>query len=283
MKQDVESILKQSIRIAPLPVIFNRINAAVEDPECSFAQIARIISVDAALSARILKLANSSLFGFPSQIETITHAVTVIGMAQIRDLVLATTVTDHFRKMPRDLIDMKSFWIHSIACGLASRIIATYRHESNVERYYVLGMFHDLGRLVLYLNFPEQAVEAQSQARSQEKLLFKLEQDVIGCDHAELGGALLKKWQLPESLREPVLFHHAPSQAVHFPVEAAILHAGDLIVHALGLGFSGDPFVPTLDPRAWEKVDLPSSLLPAIVGQMDRQLPEAVQMFSPAN
>lgn len=283
MKRDVESILKRSVRIASMPAIFNRINEAVEDPECSFARIGKIISADAVLSARILKLANSSLFGFPSQIETITHAVTVIGMAQIRDLVLATTVADQFRGMPRNLIDMKSFWVHSIACGLASRVIATYRHEPNVERYYVLGMFHDLGRLILFLNFPEQVVEALSRAHSQEELLYKLEQDVIGCDHAELGGALLKKWQLPESLREPVLCHQTPSKAVHFPVEAAILHAGDLIAHALRLGFSGDPFIPTLDPCAWEKVDLPSSLLPAIVGQIDRQLPDAVQMFSPEN
>ncbi len=281
MKLDAESILNQSVRIASLPTIFNRINDAVEDPECSFAELSKIIGGDPVLSARLLKLANSSFFGFSSQIETITHAVTIIGMAQVRDLVLATTVTDHFKGMPRKLFNMKLFWMHSIACGLASRILATYRHESNVERYYVLGMFHDLGRLVFYLNLADRVQESLALAESEKQLLYQVERDRIGCDHAELGGALLKRWKLPGSLEEAVLCHHKPSDATRYPVETAILHVGDIIAHALDVGFSGDPLIPALDREAWERIDLPSSLLPAIVGQIDQQLPDALQLFCP--
>ena len=281
MKQDVESVLDLSCQISSLPSLFKQINKAVEDPESSLLDIARLISGDSVLSACLLKLANSSFFGFPSQIETVTHAVTVIGMAQIRDLVLAVMVTSRFKHLPPELIDMKDFWFHSIACGLAARVIATYRHETNVERFYVMGMFHDLGRLLLLMNFANPVKDIALRVKEKKASFQQLEREVIGCDHAEVGGALLKRWKLPESLSEPIACQHDPSIAINFPVEAAILHIADIIAHALILGGSGDPFVPRLDTEAWKKIDLPVSLLPAIVNQVDRQFPGATQMFLP--
>ncbi len=281
LKQNAESVLDISDQITSLPSLFKQINKAVDDPESSLMDIAKLIGGDSVLSARLLQLANSSFFGFPSQIETITHAVTVIGMAQIRDLVLAVMVTNRFKHMSPELIDMKSFWFHSIACGLAARIIATYRHETNAERFYVMGMFHDLGRLILLLNFSDPVKDIALRIKEGKASLHQLESEVVGCDHAEVGGALLKRWKLPESLSEPVACQHDPSRAIHFPVEAAILHIADIIAHALMLGGSGDPFVPSLDPKSWKKIDLPVSLLPAIVNQVDRQFPTATQMFLP--
>jgi HD-like signal output (HDOD) protein len=281
IKQDVESILDLSNQITSLPALFNQINEAVEDPECSLLDIGKLISGDSVLSARLLKLANSSFFGFPSQIETVIHAVTIIGMAQIRDLVLAAMVTSRFKAIPRELIDMKSFWFHSIACGLTARVLATYRHETNVERFYVMGMFHNLGRLLFYLNFTNPIQEILLRVKKNKESLHKLERNIIGCDHAELGGALLKRWNLPKSLSEPVFCQNDLSKSTHYPVEAAILHVADIIANALMLGDSGDPFVPPLDSNAWEKIDLPVSLLPAIVNQVDRQFPGATEMFFP--
>jgi len=274
-------VLDLSDQITPLPSLFKQINKAVEDPESSLLDIARLISGDSVLSARLLKLANSSFFGFPSQIETITHAVTVIGMRQIRDLVLAVMITSRFKNVPPELIDMKAFWFHSIACGLAARVIATYRHETNVERFYVMGMFHDLGRLVLLMNFADPVKDIALRVKEKKASFHQLEREVIGCNHAEVGGALLKKWKLPESLSEPIACQHDPSLAINFPVEAAILHIADIIAHALILGGSGDPFVPLLDSEAWKKIDLPVSLLPAIVDQVDRKFSGATQMFLP--
>lgn len=281
MKQDVESVLSFSGQITSLPTLFKQINEVVENPESSLLDIARLISGDSVLSARLLQLANSSFFGFPSQIETVTHAVTVIGMSQIRDLVLAVMVTSRFKQLPPELIDMPAFWFHNIACGLAARVIATYRHEANVERFYVLGMLHDMGRLLFYLNFADPVQDIALRVKEKKVSFHQLEHEVIGCDHAEVGGALLKKWNLPESLSEPVACQYEISKAIHYPVDAAILHVADIIAHALMLGGNGDPFVPPLDSKAWDKIDLPVSLLSAIVKQVDRQFPSATEMFFP--
>lgn len=281
MKLDVESVLNLSDQITTLPALYNQINKAVEDPECSFLEIVKLIGGDSVFSAHLLRLANSSFFGFSSQIETITHAVTVIGMAEIRDLVLAVMVTRQFQGIPRELIDMKAFWFHSIACGLTAKVIATYRHMPSKERLYVLGMFHDLGRLLFFLNFAGPIKDILLRVKEEKVSFHQLEREIIGCDHAEVGGALLKRWNLPESLIEPVACQHDPSKAIHFPVETAILHVADIIAHALMLGVSGDPFVCPLDSKAWKKIGLPVSLLPDIVNQVDLQFQGATQIFLP--
>ena len=144
MNTDLQKLVDQSPQISSLPTIFYQINEAVEDPESSFVEIGEIISGDPSLSARLLRIVNSSFFGFPNKIETITHAVTIVGMAQLRDLALATTVVNQFKGIPKNLIDMEKFWLHSVATGLAAKVIAIYRRETNADRYYLMGMLHDL-------------------------------------------------------------------------------------------------------------------------------------------
>ena len=111
-----EDVVGMAGEMATLPVIFVRINEAVENPNSSFSEIAQIISGDSALSARLLKIVNSAFYGFSNKIETISHAITIIGTAQLRDLVLATAVIEKFQGLPSKNINMKSFWLHSISC-----------------------------------------------------------------------------------------------------------------------------------------------------------------------
>ena len=155
MNTNLQNLVDKSPQISSLPTIFFQINAAVEDPESSFVETGEIISSDPSLSARLLRIINSSFFGFPNEIETITHAVTIVGMAQLRDLALATTVVNQFKGIPKNLINMENFWLHSVATGLTAKVIAIYRRETNADRFYLMGMLHDLGRLLLLLNIPD--------------------------------------------------------------------------------------------------------------------------------
>lgn len=277
-KLNLKNLIEQSPQISSLPTIFYRINEAVEDPECSFVEIGEIISGDPSLSARLLRIVNSSFFGFPSKIETITHAVTIVGMAKLNDLALATTVVNQFRGIPENLISMKKFWFHSVATGLAARIIAVYRREPNADRYYLMGMLHDLGRLILLLNVPEQMQKVMTRYE-EGGLLHDAENEVMGADHAVVGGMLLNVWKLPEMLQEAVTYHHAPGQSPCYPAAASIVHLADIIAHGMELGTCGERHVPPLNSKAWEILDLPTNLLSSIVEQVDRQTSEAVEMF----
>jgi HD-like signal output (HDOD) protein len=278
MKLDIRKLIERSPQISSLPTIFYQINEAVEDPECSFVEIGEIINGDPSLAARLLRIVNSSFFGFPSKIETISHAVTIVGMAQLHDLALATTVVNQFKGIPKDLINMEKFWLHSVATGLAARVIAVYRREPNADRFYLMGMLHDLGRLVLLLNIPDEMQKAMN-CYKEEGLLHEAESKVLGVDHADVVGMLLEMWKLPDMLQEAVAYHHSPGKAPHYPAAASIVHVADIVAHAMELGSCGERYVPPLNAKAWEMLDLPTNLLSSIVEQVDRQASEAAAMF----
>jgi HD-like signal output (HDOD) protein len=274
-------LLKGKVVIPSLPIIFTRINEAVNNPRMSIADIGKIISEDSGLSSRLLKIANSALYGFPAKIETISRAVTIIGTQQLRDLSLATVVLKLFKGIPREVLNMEAFWRHSIACGIAARILATYRREPNVERYFVAGMLHDVGRLVLCMKMPAEMRLAVERTRANGELLHVIEAEVLGVDHAAVGGMLMRLWNLPPTLEVVVMHHHQPLQAESHPVETAMIHISDVIAHAMQLGRGNEMRVPLFEPASWERVGLPLSVLSPVMNQVDRQFQDALQTICP--
>lgn len=280
VNKDPETLVRSITKVASLPTIYTKLDEAIHDPRKSNKDFSRIISEDTAMSARLLRIANSALYNFPSKIETVTHAITVMGTNQLRDLVLASSVINFFKNVPEELVSMESFWRHSIACGVTARIIATLRRETNVERYFVAGLLHDIGRLIMYMEFPAAMSEVFQFCSDNEVLMHKAEKDLISFDHARLGGLLLKAWQLPDRLEEAVAYHHAPQNAKRFPVEAAVIHVSDIVANALQLGSSGEKRVPPISEKAWEQIDLPSSALASVIDQMEMQFADAVNFIT---
>ena len=270
-------LLKGDTQLSSFSVIHTRLNEAINNPRTSMSDIGRIISDDSGLTARLLRLVNSSFYGFPSKIETVTRAIVIIGLQQLRDLALATSVMDVFKGIPEHLVSMESFWQHSIACGVAARILAGYHRETNIERFFVAGMLHDVGRLVINAKMPDQANETFRRYELNSEPLYMAECKVIGFDHAAVGHALLKKWNLSPSLQEMVGYHHNPSKARRFPVEAGIVHIADIIVHTTQYGTSGERFVPPLDEEAWKGLDLPTSILSPTLDQLEQQCAGVIQ------
>jgi HD-like signal output (HDOD) protein len=267
----VDLLLKDVSALPSLPLLYNRLDETINHPRSSIADIAKILSEDQGLAARILKLANSPLFGYFSKIDTITQAVTIIGVQQVRDLALAVSVMGLFKGIPEDLITMDCFWRHSIASALAARVLATSQRESNLERFFVAGILHDIGRLVMFLRIPDICREMIMVARDKQRCLYEVERERLGFDHSTVGGALLRLWKLPIRVAEPVECHHRCSQASQFPRETAIMHCADLIAHALQLGSSGDALVPMLTSGTWERLAISHLQLPALISQIESQ------------
>lgn len=270
--------IRRDIKLTTLPAIFARINEAIERPSSSSHDIADLISKDTSLSARLLKLVNSAFYGYPSQIDSLARAVSIVGTNQLNMLAFGIDITSAFKNIPSDYINMDSFWRHSILCGIIARLIAAQKNIQNTERLFLAGMLHDVGRLVIYIYAPRHAVRILEQSRETGLLLQSLEADNLGGDHAEIGGLLMQVWKLPQSLETAVRHHHARTCA-HNGLEPAILHVADVVAKALGVGSSGDPFVPPLNPAAWRQVGLSVNSLEPIVDQAERQLEETFQLF----
>jgi HD-like signal output (HDOD) protein len=279
MKVDPDSLVNHMGTIPSLPLIYDQLNEAINDPSSSSATIGEVISNDSGLAARLLKIANSALYNFPTPIDTITQAVTVIGIQQLRDLALGTSVVELFDGISDDLVNMDSFWKHSICCGITARILATYRRESNVERYFVAGLLHDIGRLVIYLKVPDQARETLLRCKSTHELLHKAEKEIMGFDHADVGGVLLSGWKLPVNLIEAVSFHHYPMKSVGYPTESSIVHVADILANAMQQGTSGERYVPPLAEKAWDQLGISTSILTPTIHEVDRQFKDVIGSF----
>lgn len=277
---NISELIQGDDQLATLPDIFYKLNAAIEDPDCTFDDIGEIISIDPGLTTRLLRIVNSAFYGFSTQVETVTHALTIIGTDQLAQLVLATSVMGQFKGIPGDLINMDSFWRHSISTGLAARSIAALSGEYNVERFFVAGLLHDIGRLVFCVKAPDEIGEIYKRAEASGNLLCIEEQKTFGFDHAELGGALLKAWNLPERLVESVTFHHSPAKSKNYPQETAVVNLADAISCSMKLGSSGEAVIPSLESKSWEIVGLPESLyLPMIKDKVELQFEEVASVF----
>lgn len=277
MSITVSQLIARVRTVYSLPQTFHRLQEVVQNPDSSMSDIGEVLMADQALSARILQLANSSFYGFPSRIETISHAVTMIGAEQMVALVQGTCVASIFNHVPRELANMELFWKHSIACGVTARIVASRRREPNTERFFLLGLLHDIGRLVIFQHLPEQAAAALEIAGRENKLLHQAEAGVLGFDHATVGYDLLRTWKLPSRLCEPIKMHHSYNAASLYPIETAILHTADVIVNALRCGTSGERYVPPLHGPHWDLAGLGVEMIAPLAKEVHRQLEEVTR------
>jgi HD-like signal output (HDOD) protein len=277
MSTTVSQLIAKVRTVYSLPQTFHRLQEVVQNPDSSMSDIGEVLMADQALSARILQLANSSFYGFPSRIETISHAVTMIGAEQMVALVQGTCVASIFSRVPRELVNMELFWKHSIACGVTARVIAARRREPNTERFFLLGLLHDIGRLVIFQHLPDEAATTLERAGRERRLLYQMETLVLGFDHATVGYDLLRTWKLPARLCEPIKMHHSYNAASLYPIETAILHTADVIVNAMHCGSSGERYVPPLHSPHWDLAGLGADMIGPLEKEIHRQLEEVTK------
>ncbi len=278
-----ESLVDKDICLASLPNIFFEISKVISDPRSSAIHVADVISKDTALAAKLLRMVNSAFYSFPSKIDTISRAVMIVGSKQLSTLALGTSVIKVFKAIPAGLVDMKSFWEHSITCGISARMIASFKNIPNPERLFVAGLLHDIGRIVIYKQLPRQGKEILLRAQQIHCLLRNAELEILGFDHTHIGGLLLKKWKLPLVLEQLIEFHHQPLKS-QYSLEASILFVADILANALQIGTSGEHLVPPLiPPQAWEQLGLETESLFKIIQLIDRQVDEVMHNFFGGN
>jgi HD-like signal output (HDOD) protein len=277
--RDPETLVRSSVRLTSLPTIYLRLTEVANDEGAPSSEIARVISEDTALTARLLRLVNSAFFGYQRRIDTVSQAISIVGITQLLELALGSSVLRAFEGVPPDRVDMNGFWQHSIATAIGARTLAQRRRAPNAERQFIGGLLHDVGRLILLLEEPVGMGEAMERATAEDLLLVEAERMVFGFDHADVGRALLHAWKMPGALQVLVGAHHAPESAGEFAVEAATIHLADILAHALALGTSGEKLVPPLQPQAWAQLQLTEDDISGAMAAIDREHADVVQIM----
>jgi len=276
MAPSVEGLVENCSKLISLPEVAIRVNSMVGDPGVSAAEIGEVISQDPALTTSLLKIANSPLFGLSREVDTVSRAVTVLGGKQIRDLVLASSAADAFKGIPNDMLSMENFWHHSLCCALAAQELAGLSRIRKIESVFIAGLLHDIGLLLIYNKVPELAVESIMLSLDQSKALSlnQAERQVMGFDHAQLGGALIKAWALPESLQACVTFHHEPAAAESHKVEVALTHIANSIAHLIETDSSSLDNIQIIEPAAWLVTGLSEEVIKDVIASVRDKVTE---------
>ena len=255
-----------------LPRTVLRITELVNDPKSSAKDLAKVITDDQVLTARLLKLVNSSFYGFPQKISTVTGAIVLLGFDAIRNLLLTTSVFGLFsKKVKTDIFRMELFWDHSLGCAIGAKVIGDYMRYDKVEELFVSGLLHDIGKIVELLFLPEDFGKVISTAREKDILIVEAESRVLDYTHAQLGEMLAEKWNMSSKLVNVIAHHHQPALAGRFSKEAAIVHLADILCRAMDIGSGGDNKIPQLNNDAWNSLQLKISSIEPIAEELERQ------------
>ena len=277
MAVDIQEAIKGWV--ATPPHVYIKLKAKLEDPMSSFKEFSSIIGSDPSLAACLLKIVNSPFYGLENEVDSISQALGVVGTEQLTQLVLATSVTAQFSDIPKDLVNMDDFWKHSIACGITAKIIASWHGERNLESYYLAGMLHDIGSLIIYKKFPEAAAKILERCSNNNENLFDVELKIFGASHAKVGGELLRGWGLPALLYEPVYFHHRPKKAKDHLLISKIIHVADCLVDEMELGGSGEVVANPIRPKILQELGFSELPIEKFEEDINEQFNMALSVF----
>ncbi|MCA9782949.1 MAG: HDOD domain-containing protein [Calditrichaeota bacterium] len=227
----IQTIIQGILELPSLPTVVAKIVELVDNPKTNARTLARLISSDPALTARILKLANSAYYGFPRRIGTINLAIVVLGFNSVRDLAVSASIVDRLNLDPTSQrFDMSRFWDHSLGVAIAARMLLKLGSARVVGEAFVAGLLHDIGRLVIVRYMPREFGEISALVESEGLELWEAERQVLKMDHAQIGGLLCRYWHLPENLCEAINWHHNPMGQEKPELLTALVHVADQLV-----------------------------------------------------
>lgn len=251
-----QELVSQIQALTSLPSVYTRIREVIDAPDGSLSEVSEVIAVDPALAARLLKVVNSALYGYGGKVDSLHRAVTLLGLQQVHDMVLAMSLGSVFAGMHPAHMDMGRFWRESVMRGIAAREIARRSGQPTAERMLVVGLLADIGHLVMYQTVPELADEAFSQAANGSRSLGESERQIVGCDFTEVGAALCTQWQLPICFAEIIGAQLNPRLAGEFVLEASMLLIANRIVEAERNGEASDEAAQSVSPAIWAALEM---------------------------
>jgi len=257
-----------------LPGVARHISRMVEDKGSSASDIGDIIAKDQVLSARILRLVNSPVYGFPGRISSITHALVLLGFNVVKGLVLGTSVFESFAKQAQGL------WEHSLGCAIVSRRLGRELGMPDAEEIMIAGLLHDLGKAVL--SHVAEADFSAALALAQEKQchIAQAERELFGVDHARVASWIADEWHLPPGLSDALKYHHRPDLAKANKPGTAVVHLADILTRGMGYGWPGDNAMPPLDHEAFQSLNISYEQIDRVLVQSEIEYTAGADLFS---
>jgi len=275
--QLIEKILAQSRELRSLPESVYELNRLMQDNKATMSEISDIVSADPVLSAKILKSVNSPFYGFPSRIETIAYAVSILGIDSIRYLAISNAVISKFSASANSLVPIDSFWRHSFATAIISQQLAQMRNHKNAERMFTSGLLHELGTLLLAIAIPNEYRVVITKANSEQVPLYQAEQDILGFSHTDVTAQLLKNWNLPNSVIESIRNMYDCQANSASQEDSAILNIADSVASSTYPSIRLVNMDLSIKNRVWKIADIQPHQLNEVLDELDNMVESAMK------
>ena len=243
--------------IQSLPMIITKIIGLADDPESNIHDMEDLILKDQALTSKVLRLANSTHYGYARRISTISEATVLLGFQAIKGIALASTVKPFLEdELEGYLLEKNFLWTQSQTCAITSRFIGKQFKYTNPEEAYIAGLLRDIGKTILNEHMKDEYKQILEKVEKENMTFLDGEREVLGFDHGEIGEKVAIKWGLPQNLVEAIAYHHTPDLASLNPILVSIVHIADAITMMMGVGLGLDGLQYNISETALKNLNL---------------------------
>ena len=280
MDQTASELVRNVTELVSFPDVALRFNEKLST-DCDIRELAAIIESDPALSAALLRLANSAMYSVGGTVNTVNQSLMLVGLREARDLAFGICAASTFEGVPNDLITVKDFWEHSLHCASAAQFLAAEANIHTADSLFTAGLLHDIGQLVMFSQSPELSRQAlEKSLHDNDGLMPHLsEREVFGFDHALVGAELGRAWQFPPSLCDAIHYHHAPFDTEEESIAAIVLHAANSVAVLAELDSRDLQDAPPIDPRAYDRLELDEERIAEAIAGTQESVSELLRLF----
>ena len=227
-------LVKRIQQIPTLPIISQKILTVVGNENASFKELVRIIEKDQALAIKILKVANSAFYGFLSKISSLEHALVILGINEVKSIVLGFSVQNFFSHSESDAFDRTRFWKHAIICSQVAKLLGRHFNMRDDDSLFLAGLIHDIGKVVLDEYCHEEFLQIIEHVSSNNSTFSQAEKEILGTTHYQIAATLLKQWKFPDKVIMQVLYHHAPWYDENYGTNSIIIYLANVFTKLSG-------------------------------------------------
>ncbi len=276
----LKKILSRIDEFPTLPTIYQTLSDVMANPRSTANDVAAVIAEDQSAASKILKAANSSIYGFRGRVSSISQAILYIGFEEVKNLIMAMSVIDMFkRSKPTGNFNPVDLWKHSIGVGVITRYLGMNVKAQNLESYFLAGVLHDIGKLIFYRYLPDEYEQTINYAIENNISAREAEAEILGITHTIAGELLAEKWKLPVSIKDAIRYHTTGKVDGNFNVLVGCVHIANVATSLFHFGQAGEEIVPTPNLDVWKLVDLPDNFFTMSYSSLMRDYDEAVSLL----
>ncbi len=288
-KANIDRLLDDIVTLPSAPTVLVKVTQMIDDPSASFNRLAETISADPSISMKVLRLVNSAYYGVRQRVGSLEHAISLLGLKVVKNLVLTATVFRVFSSTSSGeapLFEREEFWLHCVGTGIVARVLGRRAPQAvlvDPEEAFAAGLLHDVGKIILDQHLHKQFEQALEESATSGTPLHQCENNIIGVNHAQIGGKLAERWKLPGELVRAISHHHPSPDEDAFPHSAALVNLADYICYAKEIGRGGPAGSAKFDSEAWNSTGFKKTDIPTIMSEIGDGRKSAAELLSAAH